>query len=159
MIDCLVKSYICYKLDPGDWEMIWDACKEILTPEGLEEYQGLFEEEEDLQVQWEAAVEHPSLGVGLLIGQLDDEDLRAIDNGENYHDRGNYDAMKKNYFLAYHQVEAHRRFLEENPDEVVHFRRFQLWYRQQAVGGHVPGRTPGDDGFWASESVGGNESE
>ena len=57
--------------------------------------------------------------------------------------------MKKKYFLAYHQVEAHRRFLEENPDEVVHFRRFQLWYRQQAAGGRVPGRASWDNGFWA----------
>ena len=49
--------------------------------------------------------------------------------------------------------------MEENPDEVAHFMRFQLWYRQQAAGGHVPGVTSGDDGFWATESVGGNENE
>ena len=67
--------------------------------------------------------------------------------------------MKKNFFLAYHQVQAHWRFLEECPDEPVHFRRFQLWYRQQVAGGHVPGRTPGDNGFWAKENIGGDESD
>ena len=67
--------------------------------------------------------------------------------------------MKTNFFLAYHQVQAHRRFLEECPDKVVRFRRFQLWYRQQVAGGHVPGRTPGDDGFWAKENIGGDESD
>ena len=128
-----------------------------MTPNGLEQYHELFEDEENLQNKWEAAVVHPKLGVDLLIGQLGDDDIRAIDDEENYYDTGDYDEMKKNYFLAYHQVEAHRRFLEENPDEVVYFRRFQLWYRQQTGGGHVPGHTPGDDRFWASESVGGNE--
>ena len=80
--------------------MIWDACKYMLTPIGLNEYQKLFEEEEDLQVQWEAAVDHPPLGVGLLIGQLDEEDLRAIDDKEQWHNTGNFDQMKKNFFKA-----------------------------------------------------------
>ena len=140
-------------MNPIDWEMIRDACKEMLTPNGLDLYQELFEEEEDLQVQWEAAVEHPELGVGLLIGQLDDKDLRAIDDEENWHGTGNYDQMKRDFFLAYHMVQAHMRYLEENPDEVAHFRRFQLWYSQQVAGGHAPGCTPGDDGFWAEENV------
>ena len=75
--------------------MICDACKDMSTPSGLDEYQELFEEEEDLQAQWEAAVDHPELGVSLLIKQLDDEDLRVIDDEENWHDTGNYDQMKK----------------------------------------------------------------
>jgi hypothetical protein len=57
----------------------------MLTPRGLDEYQELFEEEGDLQVKWEAAVDHPELGVGLLIGKLDDEDLQAINKTENWH--------------------------------------------------------------------------
>ena len=152
IIDCLVKSYTCYELDPIDWESVRDACKDILTPNRLDNYQQLFKDEEDLQVQWEAAVDHPKLGVSLLIGQLDDDDLRKIGDEEIWHNTGNYDKMKKDYFLAYHQVHAHRRFLEECPDEVVHFRRFQAWYRQQVAGGHVPGGTPGDNRFWAEES-------
>ena len=165
VIDCMVKSYTCYEMDPIDREMIRDACKDILTLNGLEQYQELVDDEEDLQVQWEAAVEHPELGVSLLLGQLDDEDLRAIDEEENWHDTGNYDETKKKFFLAYHQVQAHRRYLEENPDEVAHFRRFQLWYSQQVAGGHVPGRTPGDNVFWAKENIrivgegGGSESD
>ena len=66
-------------MDPIDWESIRDACKDILTPNGLERYQETEEEEEDLQDQWEATVDHPVLGVGLVVGQLDDDDLRAID--------------------------------------------------------------------------------
>ena len=97
IIDCLVKSYTCYELDPVDWELIRDACKEILTPDGLEQYQELFEDEEDLKYQWKAAVDHPELGVGLLIGQLGDDDIHAIDDEENYYDTGHYDAMK-NFF-------------------------------------------------------------
>ena len=109
-------------MDPIDWELIRDACKDILTPNGLERYQETEEEEEDLQDQWEAAVDHPVLGVGLVVGQLDDDDLRAIDDEENFHDTSYFDRMKKDFFLAFHQVQAHRRYLRENPDEVAHFR-------------------------------------
>jgi len=61
--------------------------------------------------------------------------------------------MKKKFFLAYHQVEAHTRFLKEKPEEMAHFRQFQVWYSQQVAGGHTPGRTPGDNGFWAKENM------
>ena len=84
IIDCLVKSYECHELDPVEWEEIRDACKDILTQSGLKEYQEIFKEEEDLQVQWEPAIDHPPLGVGLLIRQMDDDDIRAIDDEENY---------------------------------------------------------------------------
>ena len=157
MIDCVVKSYTCYKMNPIEWKLIRDASLEILTPDGFEKYQEMYEEE-DLQYAWDAAVEHHVLGMGLVFGQLGEDDMRALDDSENWEDTSYYDTMKKDVFLAYQQVKAHKRFMEENPDEVAHFRRFQLWYQQQAAGEHVPGVTSGDDGFWASEDVR-NESE
>ena len=159
MIDCVVKSYTSYELNPIEWTSIREASLEILTPNGLESYQKLPGDEEDLQIQWEAAVGHHPLGVGLVFGQLGHDDMRALDDSDNWEDTSYYDEMKKNVFLAYHMVKAHGRFLDENPGEVVHFKRFQLWYQQQAAGGHVPGRTSGDDGFWAAASEEGNESE
>ena len=85
IIDCPVKSYTCYEMDRINWEMIQDASKDMLTLNGLEQYQELFDNKGDLQVQWEAAVEHPELGVSLLVVKLDDKDLRAINNEENWH--------------------------------------------------------------------------
>jgi hypothetical protein len=61
--------------------------------------------------------------------------------------------MKKNFYKAYHMVQAHMRFLEEKPDEMAHFRRFQVWYSQQVAGGHAPGRTPGGDELWVKEDM------
>jgi hypothetical protein len=116
-------------------------------------------DEEDLQYQWKAAVDHDKLGVGIVLGQLGDDEMCALDDSDNWEDPSYYDEMRKNVFLSYHMVEAHMRFLEEHPEEVVHFVRFQRWYQQQAAGGHVPGVTSGDDGFWAAESVGETESE
>ena len=69
------------------------------------------------------------------------------------HDTSSYDQMKKNYFLAYHQVGAHKQFLKENPEEIVHFQQFQVLYGQQVAGGHAPRRTPGDNGFWAKKNM------
>ena len=152
MIDCVVKSYTSYELNPIEWVSIRAASLEILTPNGLENYQKLPEDEEDLQMQWEAAVGHEPLGVSLVLGQLGDDDMRALDDSENWEDVSYYNEMKRNVFLAYHMIKAHGRYLDENPDEIAHFRRFPGWYRQQAAGGHVPGRTSGYDGFWATES-------
>jgi hypothetical protein len=69
------------------------------------------------------------------------------------HGTSAFDRMETIFFLAYHQVRAHKRFMKENPDEVVHFKCFQLWYSQQVAGGHAPGRTPGDNRFWAEENM------
>jgi hypothetical protein len=151
--------YTCFELDPVYWTEIRDACKGVLTLGGFLKYQEMYTDEEDLQNAWDAAVGHHSFSVEIVLGQLGEEDMRALDDSDNWEDTGYYDKMKKHVFLTYQQVEAHKRFMEENLDEVVHFRHFQLWYRQQAAGGHVPGVTSGDDGFWAAESVGGNESE
>ena len=68
MIDCVVKSYTCFELNPIEWKLVRDASLEILTPDGLEKYQGMYEEE-DLQYAWDVAVEHHVLGVGLVLGQ------------------------------------------------------------------------------------------
>ena len=77
-------------------------------------------------MEWEASVEHPALGVSLLIGQLDDKDLWARNDEENFHDTSLHDMTKKKSFLAYHQLEAHKHFLKEKLEEMAHFRRFQV---------------------------------
>ena len=49
-------------------------------------------------------MDHNALGVSLMVRQLNAEDMRAMDDKENRHNTGNYDTMKKKYFLAYQQV-------------------------------------------------------
>ena len=65
--------------------------------------------------EWDAAVAHHPLVVDLVLGQLGDDDMRALDDLENWEDTSYYDKMKKHVFLTYQQVEAHKRFMEENP--------------------------------------------
>ena len=98
-------------------------------------------------------MEHPRECVQLLVGQLGEDDLRAMKDKENHYGTSSDDWKRKRYFLSYHQVDAHMRYLEENPDEVVHFKRFQKWYRQQVAAGHAPGSTLGDNGFWAEKTM------
>ena len=50
VIDCVVKLYTCYELDPVDWTLIQEASLEILTSDGLKIYQQKYNEE-DLQFQ------------------------------------------------------------------------------------------------------------
>ncbi len=82
--------------------------------------------EEDLQDKWEAAVMHPGKYVNLLVGQRNNKNLRAESDKENHYDCGPWDWVTKNYFLAYHQVKAHARWVASRPDEEENLRRFQV---------------------------------
>jgi hypothetical protein len=80
--------------------------------------------EEDLQDKWEAAVRHPVKYVNLLVGQCNNKDLRAKSDKENHYDSGPWDRVTKNYFLAYHQVKAHARWVAPRPGKAENLRRF-----------------------------------
>ncbi len=82
--------------------------------------------EEDLQNEWEEAVKHPGEYVNLLVGQCNNKDLRAERDEENHYKSGVWDWVMKNYFLAYHQVKAHARWVAPRPDEAENLRRFQV---------------------------------
>jgi hypothetical protein len=82
--------------------------------------------EEDLQDKWEAAVMHPGKYVNLLVGQCKEEDLRAESDKENHYDSSLWNRVTKNYFLAYHQVKLHPRWVALRPNEVENIRRFQV---------------------------------
>jgi hypothetical protein len=115
------------------------------------------------------AVTAPGKYVNLLVGQLDDEDLRAERDEENHYNSEPWDRVTKNFFLAYHQVKAQARWYASRLDEAEHYKRFQvrtcvlflyvqtdckltvlvlqLWYSQQAAEGNAPGHPLGFDGY------------
>ncbi len=97
----------------------------LLLPD-LARYRRFLPMEEDLQNKWEAAVKHPGKSVYLLVRQCNNEDLRAERDKENHYDSGPWDWVTKNYFLAYHQVKAHARWVASRPDEAENLRRFQV---------------------------------
>ncbi len=116
----------CVETDPNAWRAVNDWGLQLLLLPNLARYRHLLPMEEDLQDEWEAAVMHPSKYVNLLVGQCNNEDLRAESDEENHYDSGPWDRVTKNYFLAYHQVQAHVRWVALRPNEVEHLRRFQV---------------------------------
>jgi hypothetical protein len=120
-------------------------------------------------------VTSPGKYVNLLVGQLDNEDLRAERDEENHYDSEPWDRVTKNFFLAYHQVKAQVRWYASRPDEAEHYKRFQvttcvlflyvqmdckltvlvlqLWYSQQAAEGNAPGHPLGFDGYRQFEPI------
>ena len=79
----------------------------LLTRPELDRYRELIPDDEDLQDEWEAAIEDPGKCVTLLVGQMDDEEQRAEKDEENYHDCTEWDQTTQNYYLSYHEVKAH----------------------------------------------------
>ncbi len=69
---------------------------------------------------------HPAKYVNLLVGQLGDDDLRAERDEENHYNSEPWDLVTKNFFLDYHQVKAQVRWFASRPNEVEHYKRFQV---------------------------------
>ncbi len=116
----------CFETDPDNLRAVNDWGLQLLSLPNLARYRHLLLMEDDLQDKWEAAVTHPGKYVNLLVGQRIDEDLRAKSDKQNHYDSGPWDQVTKNYFLAYHQVKVHARWVASRPDEAENLRRFQV---------------------------------
>jgi hypothetical protein len=92
----------------------------------LEHYCDKFPDEKDLQDKWKKAVTHPGKYVNLLVGQLDNNDLRMERDEENHYNSEPWDLVTKNFFLAYHHVKAQAHWFASRPDEAEHCKRFQV---------------------------------
>jgi len=126
VIDVVAKSYECHEADPSGWNLIRDAGKKLLTAGELRRYRKYCPGDIDMQDAWDAAVTSPVKYVQLVIGQKGEDDLREESDDENYWSPFEGDQERQNYFLAYHQVEAHLRYIAERPAEAQEFRRFQV---------------------------------
>ena len=98
----------------------------LLKRRELDRYSELIPDDEDLQGEWEAAVGDPLKYVSLLIGQKNDDEQRAESDEENYHDTFEAEQTAQNFFLAYHEVRAHLRFIASRPAEAEAYKRFQV---------------------------------
>jgi hypothetical protein len=120
------KSNKCFETNLGAWRAVNGYGLQLLLLCKLE-HRDKFPDEEDLQDEWEKAMTHPSRYVNLLVGQLDDNDLRAERGEENYYDSEPWDRVTKNFFLAYHQVKTQAGWFASRPNEAKHSKRFQVW--------------------------------
>jgi hypothetical protein len=120
------KSNKCFQTNPDAWRAVNGYGLQLLLRRDLERYRDKFLNEKDLQDKWKKAMTHPSKYVNLLVGQLDNEDLRTERDEENHNDSEPWDRVTKNFFLAYHQVKAQARWFSSRPDEAEHYKRFQV---------------------------------
>ena len=120
------KSYECHEADPHFWEGIRESGLVLLAKRELRRYRDLIPDDEDLQDEWHAAVDDPEKYVSLLIGQKNDEEKWAESDEENYHDPFEAEQTTQIFFLAYHQVKAHLRFIAPMPADAKAYKRFQV---------------------------------
>ena len=62
----------------------------------------------------------------LSVGQMDDDEQRAESDKENYHDPSELELTTKSYFLAYHEVKAHLKWVSSRPAEAEAYTWFQV---------------------------------
>ena len=122
----MVKSHECFETNPSGWREVNSQGLKLLSEIDLERFCDQFPDEENIQEEWRAVITHDGKYVNLHVGQKSDEDVREDNDEENYHDDDEWEQITKNYFLAYHQVKAHARWLESRPDEKEHFNRFRV---------------------------------
>jgi hypothetical protein len=116
----------CFETNPGAWRAVNGYGLQLFLLPNLERYCDKFPDKKDLQDEWKKAVTHPGKYVNLLVGQLDDEDLRAERDEENHYDSEPWDLVTKNFFLAYHQVKAQAHWFALRPNVAEHYKRFQV---------------------------------
>ncbi len=80
------KSHKCFETNPDAWRVVNGYGLQLLSLRDLEHYCDKFLNEEDLQDEWKTAMTSPGKYVNLLVGQLDNEDLRAERDEENHYD-------------------------------------------------------------------------
>ncbi len=163
------KSNKCFETNPDGWRAANGYGLQLLSLCKLEHYREKVPDEKDLQDEWRKAVTRPGKYVNLLVGQLDDKDLRLEIDKENLYNSEPWHRVTKNFFLAYHQVKAQVHWFVSRPDEAEHYKRFQvrtcvlflyvqtdykltvlvlqLWYSQQVADGNAPGHPLGFDGY------------
>ena len=105
----------------------------LLTRRELDRYRDLIPDNEDLQDEWEAAVDDPEKYVSILIGQKGDEKQRAELDEENYHEPFEAEQTTQSYFLAYHEVKAHLKWVSSRPANSAAYMRFQVSWRSRLL--------------------------
>jgi hypothetical protein len=83
-------------------------------------------DDKDLQDKWVLAMDDPEKYVSLLIGQKNDEEQRTESDEENYHDPFEAEQTTQNFFLAYHEVTAHLRYIASRPADAKAYKWFQV---------------------------------
>ena len=126
VIECMQKSYKCYEMNPYVWGDVNEKGLKLLAEKDLEQYQENYPNEENRQEEWSAVIRLPGMYINLLVGQQTDEDLREETDEENHYDEEEWDMIRKNYFLAYHQAKAHARWCATRPEEAEHLDRFRV---------------------------------
>jgi hypothetical protein len=94
------KSNKCFKMNPDAWRAANGYSLQLLLLCKLERYREKVPNEKDLQDKLRKAMTHPSNYVNLLVGQLNNKDLRSEIDKENLYDSEPWDRVTKNFFLA-----------------------------------------------------------
>ena len=92
----------------------------------LKLYRELMPEDGDRQDEWKAAIRDPGKYVSLLVGQMDDEEQREVRDEDNFYDCSEWEQTTQSYFLSYHEVKAHLRWIASRPAEAEAYKRFQV---------------------------------
>jgi hypothetical protein len=82
-------------MNPDAWRAVKGYGLQLLLRPEFERYRDKFPDKKDLQDKRKKAVTHPSKYVNLLVGQLNDDDLRAERDKENHYDSEPWDRVKK----------------------------------------------------------------
>ena len=71
-------------------------------------------------------MDDPEKYITLLIGQKDDEEQRAESDEENYHPPFEAEQITQIFFLVYHEVKAHLKWVSSRLANSAAYKRFQV---------------------------------
>jgi hypothetical protein len=169
VISCICAAHTKYESNLVDWQQVVEIGRHLLTMQDMERFEemckdgllglgdyGLFEDWSDINRSRGGYIR---IRDGLiLVGEI-----QEMNDEENFYNNGPYQAHVRGFFLAYHQVVAHHRWLLFRPTDLERHREFEvslervifipfllefflsngqiflLWYANQASMNEAPG--------------------
>ena len=102
------------------------AGSELLRRRELERYRELIPDKEDCQDKWDAALDDLVKYVTLLVWQCNNEKQLAGLMKRIWHKSSALKQSSQNFFLGYHELNAHIQWLVSRPADAESYKRFQV---------------------------------
>jgi hypothetical protein len=132
VISCIDAAHTKYELNPLDWQRVIKIGWHLLTKQDMGRIEEMCEEgllgprDYGLFEDWLAIDGLREAYIRIRDGLVLEGKIQEMNNKENFYNDGPYQACVRGFFLAYHQVVAHRWWLSFRLTELERYRKFKV---------------------------------
>jgi hypothetical protein len=121
-----------YESNRLDWQRVGEIGWRLLTKQYMGRFKEMWEEgilgpgDYGLFKDWSAIDGLREVYIRIRDGLVSEGEIQEMNDEENFHNNGPYQARVHGFFLAYHQVVAYCRWLLFRPKDLERYRKFEV---------------------------------